>query len=218
MDHPAPLPRPAATIVVARQGERGVEVLTLRRSPGSRFAPGFVVFPGGTVDAEDAALAERLFGDREEAARACALRELYEETGLVLTSGGLREELPGWPIESVEFEPPPAEELVEISRWIAPEILEVRFDARFFAARAEAGLRLVPDGTEIAEASWSRAAEVLSRNAAGESPLMWPTLVLLQVLATCATVEQVLALRVQQVEPPIAITRRRAEPLREVGP
>jgi len=205
----APEPRPAATVIVARQGEGRVEVLTLRRAPGSRFAPGFVVFPGGTVDEEDAALAVRLFADEDEAARACAVRELYEETGLLLTADGLAEAPPGGPFEGLGFRPPMPSRLVEVSRWVAPEFLEVRFDARFFAVAAPAGLRLVPDGVEIAEARWVGPASVLSENAAGEAPLMWPTLVMLEALARCRMVEEVLALEVRQVAPPIATTRRR---------
>src|SRR6266498_468453 len=93
--------RPAATIVVARPGEPHgprVEVLLLRRSARSRFAAGFVVFPGGVVEDGDAELAARWFGSRDELSRACAVRELAEETGLVATAGGLMEapgRLPG---------------------------------------------------------------------------------------------------------------------------
>src|SRR6266571_5289633 len=53
-------PRPAATIVLARAAPgHGVEVLVLRRSEASRFAPGFVVFPGGAEDPDDDELARR---------------------------------------------------------------------------------------------------------------------------------------------------------------
>src|SRR5437764_939060 len=47
-------PRPAATVVVARDGREGVEVVVLRRAEDSPFAGGYVVFPGGVVDAGDA--------------------------------------------------------------------------------------------------------------------------------------------------------------------
>jgi 8-oxo-dGTP pyrophosphatase MutT (NUDIX family) len=67
-------PRPAATVIVARPVDGGVEVLAVTRADASTFAPGFVVFPGGTIEPGDEALAARLFGDPAEAARACALR------------------------------------------------------------------------------------------------------------------------------------------------
>lgn len=162
-------PRPAATVIVAR---KGVEVLVERRTASSRFAPGFVVFPGGAVGEEDLA--------SEDPARACAVRELREETGLVLS----------------------AESLVEIARWVAPEFLEVRFDARFFVAAAPADAVPVPDGVEIAEAWWARPADVLDASIAGDAPLMWPTLAMLHALEACSSVEDVLALRVPQIHPP----------------
>src|SRR5437660_6236114 len=83
-------PRPAATVIVARQARDDVEVLALRRGPATRFGPGFVVFPGGTIDPADAELGKRWFGTETEAARAAAVRELAEETGFIATSDGIR--------------------------------------------------------------------------------------------------------------------------------
>jgi len=88
--NPGVEPKPAATVIVARDAPRGIEVAVLRRSAGTRFAPGFVVFPGGAVELADEPLAGAWFGDEREAPRACAIRELGEETGLVLTGSGLR--------------------------------------------------------------------------------------------------------------------------------
>ena len=50
---PAPL-RPAATVLLLRDGPEGLEVLMTRRSMTASFAPGAYVFPGGGVDAADA--------------------------------------------------------------------------------------------------------------------------------------------------------------------
>ena len=82
--------RRAASVVCVRAGVDGEpEVLVVRRSPESRFLPGYVAFPGGAVDADDEAHAERWFGDPPHAARAAAVRELVEETGVTLTANGL---------------------------------------------------------------------------------------------------------------------------------
>ncbi len=194
-------PRPAATVVVARPADEGVEVLILRRAAATSFAPGFVVFPGGLIDEADRGLAVRLFGDPHEAARACSLRELYEETGLLLTAGGLEERRDGAPLDRIAFEPPAAAALVEMARWVAPEFLEVRFDARFFAVEAPSDVSPRADGVEIEEARWARPEEVLAESVRGDAPLMWPTLVTLEALADCTTVAEVLALRVPQIEP-----------------
>ncbi len=96
-------PRPAATLVLLREGETGPEILLLRRNPTTRFAPGAYVFPGGAVDAGDGneALLRRWDGLSVQAAQvrlrtetgeeptaiayyAAAVREAFEETGLLV--------------------------------------------------------------------------------------------------------------------------------------
>jgi 8-oxo-dGTP pyrophosphatase MutT (NUDIX family) len=194
-------PKPASTVVVARPG---VEVLVVRRSAASRFAPGFVVFPGGTMEEGDAARAEQWFGTADEVARACGLRELAEETGLVMTKDGLveaRGRLPG----DDGLPPPSVDDVPEMARWIAPDFLPKRFDARFFALAAGGDLTPIPDGVEVEEVWWQSPAAVLEAAAEGAFSLMWPTLRTLQALAECRSVEDVMALRVA-AEPPPGVT------------
>jgi 8-oxo-dGTP pyrophosphatase MutT (NUDIX family) len=81
--------RKAASVIAVREGADAPEVLVLERSAASRFLPGYVVFPGGAADDEDAELAVRWFGSPDESARACAVRELAEEAGLLLTRDGI---------------------------------------------------------------------------------------------------------------------------------
>jgi 8-oxo-dGTP pyrophosphatase MutT (NUDIX family) len=195
-------PRPAATVIVARQARSGIEVLVERRADGSRFAPGFVVFPGGLLEPGDDALALGWFGDVTESIRACALRELYEETGLLLTASGLLRTRSRGPAHEIGFEPPEPSALVKVARWVAPEFLAVRYDAWFFALEAPAGVEPSPDGTEIERAWWASPDEVLAASTRGDAPLMWPTLVTLEELAGCENVDAVLALRIEQVHPP----------------
>lgn len=98
---PVPV-RPASTVMLVRDGARGVEVFTLRRAASLVFAAGMTVFPGGGVDTADhdasvpwtgpdaAWWAERWRIDRD-AARGrvvAAVRELYEETGVLLAGRG----------------------------------------------------------------------------------------------------------------------------------
>ena len=51
------IPKPAATIILLRDGNSGLEVLILRKASGKHFASGALVFPGGKVDAADTAFA-----------------------------------------------------------------------------------------------------------------------------------------------------------------
>ncbi len=189
-------------MVVVRPGDVGVEVLMLRRGPKSRFGAGFAVFPGGSIDPTDDELASRWFGTPEERARACGVRELVEEAGLALTAGGVRTvatEHEG--IVAVDEAPPPMERLPEIARWVTPDVLATRFDARFFGIAAPPGLEAWPDGLEIDRAWWAAPADVLDQHALWES-LMWPTYNTLKELAECSSVDEVLSLRMEQVPPP----------------
>ena len=206
-----PRARPAATVVVARPGSpvgaadeadgTSVEVLVLRRSADSRFAPGFLVFPGGVIDERDADLALRWFGTEAELARACALRELAEETGLVMTAHGPLSR-PGSIPGQAGLPPPSLEDVPEMARWVAPEFLPVRFDARFFAVAAPRGLVVLPNRAEADRAWWMSPQEALRRQREGSVSLMWPTLKTMEALARCRSVAAVLALRVDPVAPP----------------
>jgi len=98
-------PRPAATIVLLRDGAGGLEVLLMRRNRRAGFVPGAYVFPGGRVDRSDAdppavALLEGLTSaqadtrlelpDAEPPAIAyylAALREAFEEAGILVGLG-----------------------------------------------------------------------------------------------------------------------------------
>ncbi|MAK25377.1 MAG: hypothetical protein CL414_09195, partial [Acidimicrobiaceae bacterium] len=66
--------RTAATVMLVRDGEQGLETFMLRRNPKSDFVPGQFVFPGGAVDVTDRATDEIEtisigLNDREASAR-----------------------------------------------------------------------------------------------------------------------------------------------------
>lgn len=189
--------RTAASVIAARQGSSGPEVLVVERSAGSRFLPGYVAFPGGATDEEDAAHAERWFGAPGEAPRACAVRELLEEVGLALTANGLRAAA----VDELESSPPRADQLREIAHWIAPEDVPVRFDARYFAVAAPGDVEPEPDGHETAHAWWASPSSLLDEWAIERRKLYWPTYFTMRELARCATVDELLALRIATREP-----------------
>lgn len=190
-------PRPAATVIAAREGTAGTEVLVLRRGSGHRFLAGYVAFPGGAVDVEDRGHAARWFGSSVEEARACAVRELVEEVGLALTARGLR---PG-DLAAVEAAPPRAAQLAEVARWVAPEEVPVRFDARYFLVGAPRDLDPLADGHEAALAWWASPGELLEEWRAGRGKLYWPTYLTMTHLARCGSLEEMLALRFTTREP-----------------
>jgi 8-oxo-dGTP pyrophosphatase MutT (NUDIX family) len=161
-------PRKAASVVLLRRGgkhaQRALEVLLLKRSAEARFMPSVWVFPGGSVDPAD--------GEGEAGCRACAVRELGEEAGIEL---------------------PPEEELILFSRWITPEVVSTRFDARFYLALAPAHTPPEPDGVETVEARWFEPRAALEAADRGEIVLAFPTITQLGKLAEHPTSDAAIA-------------------------
>jgi 8-oxo-dGTP pyrophosphatase MutT (NUDIX family) len=113
--------RPAATVMLLRDGAEGPEVYLLRRAPTMAFAAGMTVFPGGRVDPRDGDLPDAalpgcdldawsrlLGGDRRlTAALVCAaVRETFEESGVLLAgpdAGSIVEDTagPDWETDRV---------------------------------------------------------------------------------------------------------------------
>ncbi|MFT3972634.1 MAG: NUDIX hydrolase [Amaricoccus sp.] len=152
---PEPLPiRDAATIILVRRGGPVPQVLMGQRGNAAAFMPDKFVFPGGAVDAADFALSgdvpapaetrARLVVDaRPELADAlprAAVRELWEETGLMLgrpdPAAAGRAVPPAWRGFFDEGLVPNGAALRFVFRAITPPGRPRRFDARFFLAEA----------------------------------------------------------------------------------
>ena len=163
--------RPASTLLVVRDGTRGIEVVMGKRPPGGPFGDVWV-FPGGAVDPEDLAAAP----DADTAWMLAALRETWEEVGLAITDPEGRD-VPAGPgsvhvrmqAVGVRFA---TTRLVYLSNWVTPRIVSKRFDTRFYLTVADGGLR---SGDELADVDWVPAAEALARHDRGSFPLMFPT-------------------------------------------
>ncbi len=151
-------PKDAASLVLARRDARRIEVLMGRRAPGHRFLPDVFVFPGGRVDAGDhrvvaasplrdstraaLALAGARAAARAHALAVAAVRETWEETGLVL--GALEDGRLRPALDRLDF----------VARAITPSDSPVRFHARFFLAD---GARVAGDlrgSGELLDLAW----------------------------------------------------------------
>ena len=141
---PAVEPQPAATVVLLRPGVDGLEALLTRRPPTMAFAPDMFVFPGGRVDDADGEPALLARGDRGTTpAEVAAIRELFEEAGVLLAVGGSAADRAVARVALVRGEttfPAMAESLdlrlataslTPLSRWITPPSMPRRFDAGF---------------------------------------------------------------------------------------
>lgn len=151
--------RPAATLIIVRNGRDGCEVLLVRRSNRLDFHGGAWVFPGGRVDDRDQALATA--HDPMEAARYAAVREAWEEAGVRVSP----------------------QDLVPFSRWITPVNVPKRFDTWFFLAPAPQDV-VHTDGGEISDHRWMTPPGALAAHHRGEIELPAPTFVTLTQLGS----------------------------------
>ncbi len=228
-------PRPAATIVVARQAEPTFEVLLLERPQASRFAAGAFVFPGGATDEDDSSPAwgGRLPPTGEQTACAAALRELFEET-LILPAAGVspgddslevarRDLLAGRRAFSTmatemgwDFSEAP---VAYFARWITPRTLATRFDTRFFLLASDVDPAAVSITAEHESAIWVAPDRALERFGAGELPLLFPTRKTLERLGGFASLERAFeGLREHPVEPVLAKLDLRGPLIRPLMP
>ena len=161
---------PAATVVLIRDSEQGLEVLLLRRSKNISFAGGCWVFPGGRIDEADYA------GDlhaADAAARRAAVRETQEEAGLRVTEDAMH----------------------YFAHWTTPEQAPKRFATWFYICEVGAGSdHVVVDGGEIVEHRWYQPHQAIEDQRAKAIELMSPTFITLVELANCNTVAEALAM------------------------
>jgi len=194
--------RPAATVMLLRDGQDGIEVFMLRRTNAAVFAGGMYVFPGGRVDPADGEPGSA------EAFAVAAVRECYEEAGVLLavdSAGRMVDD--GHPALShreavydgtVDVRALAAEhglrlatdELAWMSHWITPRGETTRrFDTRFFAVASPPGQSSHHDDNETVASMWVRPADALARCLAGELALMPPTMANLSFLEPHDTVD-----------------------------
>lgn len=158
---------PAATVVLLRDSENGLETLMLHRTSKVAFG-GMWVFPGGRVEDADRRPDDP---DDEAAARRAAVREAQEECALRVHE----------------------DDVVPFSHWTPPAMTTRRYATWFFVARASDG-EVTVDGAEIHDHRWLTPREVLDRRERGEVDLAPPTWVTLSDLADLPSVDVALAM------------------------
>jgi 8-oxo-dGTP pyrophosphatase MutT (NUDIX family) len=163
-------PKDAATLIIVRPGLHP-QVLMGRRAPGHVFMASKWVFPGGRIDRADftaafatdppsstrARLETEMDPRRARALCLTAVRETFEETGLILGHTALPASVAGpWREFRQAGALPDLAALTYIARAITPPGRTRRFDARFFMADASA--LMAPEPTagsgELDEIAW----------------------------------------------------------------
>lgn len=174
--------RPAATILLVRDGAEGIEVFMVKRHHQIDFVAGALVFPGGRVDEGDseAALRDHADGGHDwtepmRALGAAAIREAFEESGILIARDVDTGELVT--AERLERLDPfrhalekrevclsellrrerlrlAYDRLVPFAHWITPENMPKRFDTHFFLAESPLGHEGRHDGRESVDSIW----------------------------------------------------------------
>ncbi len=222
-------PVEAATVILVREPSgpsQGWECFMVRRHVRSDFAADVFVFPGGKVDPadRDPGLLEVLATDdgveNDDAGgtawlglRVAALRELFEEAGVILaqeTAEGAgteflaasraraRSDLQsgrltmlqvarefGWCLEIMQLHP--------FSRWITPDVLPRRYDTHFFVARLPADQEPLHDAIETTDSLWISPADALQRAERGDFPLVFATEKHLERMARYSAIDELIA-------------------------
>jgi 8-oxo-dGTP pyrophosphatase MutT (NUDIX family) len=214
-----PVPVPAATILLLRDGDAGLEVFMVERHQKIDFGGGALVFPGGKTAQEDydPALAEFVDGAadwtaEERALAISAIREAFEEAGVLLARDArngefigadrlaalerYREQLELQQVGLLEFLRREqlrlaCDELVLFAHWITPRGMHKRFDTRFFLARGPIGHAGQHCGRESVASLWVRPADAVAQDVEGK--LLFPTRMNLIKLARARSVDEALA-------------------------
>jgi 8-oxo-dGTP pyrophosphatase MutT (NUDIX family) len=219
----------AASLLLLRDGLAGPQVYMVRRHSRSPFLPNAHVFVGGRLDgvdlapelqaccrgrsAADAAARLELDGPRAVGLYVAAIRECFEEAGVLLACSEQSGDAPLPPTAALEAmrrrlvdeDAPlaallaehglvlPLDRLRYLDRWLTPEIEPRRYDTRFFVCRAPEEQQPSWDTHEMSAGGWLTVEDALQRNLRRELMLAPPTLTLLERLRGQRSVQEILA-------------------------
>lgn len=220
------IPRDSATVVMLRDGVQGLEVFLMKRSGLSDTFGEAYVFPGGKLDASDCSATGLAALDSNASALAtalgepqldptvaaglyvAALRELFEEAGVLLTHAPSRpasnaaSDWAAW-LQTAAGQLQ-ASAMQPWSRWITPRMAAMskkRFDTRFFLARAPSNQDARHDDFETTASIWLTPREALLRWDRGEIEMAPPQIMSLAHLARFASCTQALQTARTQAPP-----------------
>src|SRR5918997_6067792 len=223
------VPKDAAAVILLRQNTdpNNPEVFWVKRSDKLAFLGGFHAFPGGQIDAEDAAVEVRNAPNPETAAMISgAARELFEELGVLAARGGetltkgqrvsLLDDLEAgrmtWSALLDHYELHlDARDFTFVGRWVTPPFNARRFDTWFFLVNCPAKQEPNVIAGELASGEWLNARDAYDRWLSDQIVAVPPTLHALRTLGAGITpdlVERFLSIPQAQGEPARRITFR----------
>ena len=223
-------PLPSATILMLRDGASGLEVFMVKRHHQIDFASGALVFPGGKLDPHDNDTALRGHADGADklddlklGLTACAIREGFEESGILLArkpgssnyidaaaSAALsswRPKLNNGDVGLAEFLTREnlrmaCDALIPFAHWVTPVFMPKRFDTFFYLAATPEGQLGCHDGSESVDSVWVNPNDAIKDK---RWTIIFPTMVNLVRLGEATTVAQAIAnakaSRIATIEP-----------------
>ena len=190
-------PKPSASIILLRDGPDGVELFVVQRSEAMDVAANATAFPGGALDQQDIDFANAINPeDHLLAVKINAIRELFEETGLLYASSEPEGHLlSAKQLEAVaHFRQPIIDEQLTFERFLAdqglhlrhdalfhfiklvtPKVVRRRFSTDFFVAVEPADQRPDHHKDELQSAYWCSLQSLLKESATGSIELRFPT-------------------------------------------
>jgi ribonuclease/clavin/mitogillin len=190
-------PKDAAAIILLKD-RTDPKVFWVKRSPKLQFMGGFHAFPGGQLDKEDSSIAVAGCDGEEAVMRVCAVREFFEEAGVLLARGAERlsvERIAGKRRAMNEkmksFKQTLEEDALEIAcadfqpagRWVTPHFAPRRFDTWFFLAWMPEGQEALIETGELETGEWIAPGKAFDRWHHGDIIMAPPTLHIIQTLA-----------------------------------
>jgi 8-oxo-dGTP pyrophosphatase MutT (NUDIX family) len=213
-------PRPAATVVILRDGTAGLEAFMVVRHHEIDFASGALVFPGGKVDTPDG---DSFWQDRapkvgatpDHAFWIAAARETFEEAGLLLARRRgaeallsqadthrviathrpklLKGETSFADIIRTEDLEIATDLMVHYAHWITPMGVPKRFDTHFLMVAAPADQIGAADGSESVDGLWISPAQAIADGDAGRRTLVPATRMNLKKITPFKTVTEAMS-------------------------
>ncbi len=197
MNQKSATPKDASAVILLDQTNE--KVLWIQRNPALKFLGGWHAFPGGKLESSDAEIAVKNSPDEDlEKFIVCAVRETFEEIGVLLTRGGdkltkgqraslhddltsgrfsLKEIFENWNLWI------DAEDFFYTGFWITPEFSPIRFKTRFFIAVCPPKQKPFPAMTELVSAEFIAPENALEKWKNAEVLISPPVLISLRELA-----------------------------------
>ncbi len=190
-------PKDAAAIILLKDPMEA-KVFWVKRSPKLQFMGGYHAFPGGQLDKEDTSVSVEGCEGEESLMRVCAVREFFEEAGVLLVRGAealsierIASKRRAMADGSKSFKQILDEDRLEIAcsdfepagRWVTPHVAPRRFDTWFFLAWMPEGQEAWIETGQLETGEWIRPAADLGQWKRGEITLAPPTLHIIRTLA-----------------------------------